>query len=224
MLQADPSIYIGSRLELMVDDYLIERMNGGVRLHLHRPTMRKVAMVTDKPWEGNACLYRSVFQDGGLYRMYYGVHQYNVSDGAMNSPHPPFLCYAESSDGIHWTKPELGLVEFGGSARNNIILANDSVDGVGIDAAHVAVFKDENPDRRPDEKYKAVVVGDKWRGLFVLKSPDGIHFSLMNDDPIITVGAFDSQNLAFWDSVRGEYRAYHRGFRDKVRDILTATS
>ena len=224
MLQADSSLYIGSRLELMVDDYLIERMNGGVRLHLHSPTMREVVMVTDKPWEGNASLYRSVFQDGGLYRMYYDAYQYNVGDGAMDYPHPPFLCYAESSDGIHWTRPELGLVEFGGSARNNIILANDSVDGMDIDASHVAVFKDENPDCRPDEKYKAVAVGDKWRGLFVFKSPDGIHFSLLNDDPIITVGAFDSQNLVFWDSARGEYRAYHRGFRDDVRDILTATS
>ncbi|MEA3403664.1 MAG: hypothetical protein U9R79_20640, partial [Armatimonadota bacterium] len=35
---------------------------------------------------------------------------------------------------------------------------------------------------------------------------------------------FDSQNLAFWDSFRGEYRAYMRDFRDGIRDIKTATS
>jgi hypothetical protein len=35
---------------------------------------------------------------------------------------------------------------------------------------------------------------------------------------------FDSQNLAFWDSFRREYREYHRGFRDRRRDILTSTS
>jgi len=47
----------------------------------------------------------------------------------------------------------------------------------------------------------------------------------MNDGkPIITKGAFDSENLAFWDSVRKEYREYHRGFRDGRRDIMTSTS
>ena len=51
--------------------------------------------------------------------------------------------------------------------------------------------------------------------LFALKSSDGIHWSLMTAEPVITKGAFDSQNLAFWDSVRGEYRAYLRDFRGK---------
>ena len=32
----------------------------------------------------------------------------------------------------------------------------------------------------------------------------------MSDAPVITDGAFDSQNLAFWDPLRGEYRAYWR--------------
>jgi hypothetical protein len=45
----------------------------------------------------------------------------------------------------------------------------------------------------------------------------------MAPEPVITKGAFDSQNLAFWDEVRGEYREYHRDFRDG-RDIRTSTS
>lgn len=58
----------------------------------------------------------------------------------------------------------------------------------------------------------------------------------MDSLPVITRGAFDSQNLAFWDAERGEYRGYHRDFRgrdevdlinagiDKGRDIRTETS
>jgi hypothetical protein len=54
----------------------------------------------------------------------------------------------------------------------------------------------------------------------------------MSDAPIITDGAFDSQNLAFWDAERGEYRAYWRYFDsgtpekpyEGVRSIRTATS
>jgi hypothetical protein len=32
------------------------------------------------------------------------------------------MCYAESKDGVNWTKPELGLVEFNGGTKNNICL------------------------------------------------------------------------------------------------------
>jgi hypothetical protein len=56
------------------------------------------------------------------------------------------------------------------------------------------------------------------------KSPDGIHWSPMVEGHVITKGAFDSLNLAFWDSVRGCYAEYHRGFRNGVRDIMTGTS
>jgi len=47
---------------------------------------------------------------------------------------------------------------------------------------------------------------------------------LMSDKPVITSGAFDSQNLAFWDSVRGCYVDYHRQGRNGKRDIMTCTS
>ena len=54
-------------------------------------------------------------------------------------------------------------------------------------------------------------------------SADGILRKKATKKPIISQGAFDSQNLAFWDSVRREYRAYHREFRNG-RDIMTETS
>ena len=41
----------------------------------------------------------------------------------MHAGAPTFLCYATSRDGVHWERPELGLVEFGGSKANNIVLA-----------------------------------------------------------------------------------------------------
>ena len=59
--------------------------------------------------------------------------------------------------------------------------------------------------------------------MFPLVSADGIHWKKATEKPIISQGAFDSQNLAFWDSIRSEYRAYHREFRNG-RDIMTETS
>lgn len=213
--KADAPIAIGSRRELMVDDYLIDRMVGKVELRMHHPIPREVAITMDKPWEGNGSMYMTVFQDGKLYRMYYrGVHVVYTREG-FSEPHEQVTCYAESQDGIHWTKPELGLVDFGGSKQNNIILK-----GPGI-TDNFTPFKDTNPQCKADERYKAL--GGGGGGLVAMISSDGIHWRKLREQPVITKGLFDSQNLAFWDSVRGEYREYHRDARDG-RDIRTCTS
>ena len=220
---------IGSRLELFVDDALIERMAGGARLDLHRPERREVVLRMDAPWEGNASAFQSVFQEGGRYRMYYrGLHYAkNAGPSAQSmAEHPWLLCYAESDDGIHWRKPELGLFEFNGSKANNIILTPESVKSIGGDPAHTSVFHDTNPECPPDARIKCTIVcwREKSKGLYVLKSADGIRFTPMSDKPSVTEGAFDSQNLIFWDPVRAEYREYHRGFKEGSRDIMTAAS
>jgi hypothetical protein len=219
-------IHIGSRLELMVDDFLVQEMTGGARLELHRPECREVVLRTDEPWGGNASGYQSVFKDGDLYRMYYrGLHYRHSGEPAQAfEAHAPVLCYAESDDGIHWRKPELGLFEFNGSKANNILLTREAVAQVKGYAGSTAVFLDTNPDCPPDAKYKIIMRGGKPFGLYVLKSADGIRFTLMSDKPFATRGALDSQNTAFWDPVRKEYREYHRGFKHGVRDILTSTS
>ena len=88
-------------------------------------------------------------------------------------------------------------------------------------SAHEAVFKDSNPNCPLDEKYKIVTIGDYEshpKGLYWLGSPDGIHFSPIGREPFMTKGLFDSQNLAFWDSVAGVYREYHRASRRVVPD------
>lgn len=213
---ADP-IDLGSRLELFVDDFLIESMTGDVKLKLHEPKPQDVVLVTDKPWEGNTSAYYTMFQDGDLYRMYYrGSH---FDEQTRKTTHREVTCYAESRDGINWEKPELGLFEFEGSKANNII-----IDGLG---SHCFVaFRDNNPDAPADARYKGISRGrpEGEKGLYVFQSPDAIHWKLMKDEPVITEGAFDSQNLAFWNPVTGQYHDYHRYFADGVRAILTCTS
>ena len=206
---------IGNRRELFVDSHLVERLTGGAGRVLHRPQPREVAIVHDAAWEGNVCFYHTVFRDDDRYRMYYrGMH----SGPRMSHPKArghEVVCYAESRDGIRWTKPTLGLYEFDGSKQNNIIWA-------GVGTHNFVPFKDSNPACRPGAKYKAVAATHE--GLYVLKSADAIHWSLIKDRPVVTAGHFDSQNLAFYDSVRGTYVEYQRGFVNGVRAIMTATS
>ncbi|MFH1264322.1 MAG: hypothetical protein ABIK89_01245, partial [Planctomycetota bacterium] len=234
--RAQDAIDVGSRRELFVEDTLIESLTGGAELRLNHPEARELALEHDAPWEGTGSGYHSVFRDGDLYRMYYKAWHLDVSDGKLNSGvHPLYCCYAESDDGIHWRKPELGLHEFDGSKANNIVIAGGKIGNVNADPGHPAVFKDENPNCPPDARYKAILRSAGPRGLLPFKSPDGIHWSPMSDAPVITDGAFDSQNLAFWDPFRREYRAYWRIFTagtttEKVwkptgyRAIRTATS
>ncbi len=219
-------VSLGSRLELFVDDFLIGSLTGGARRQLHQPVRREVVFRTDAPWEGNACGYASVVPVAGGYRLYYHTGHYRDGGPATEAlaDHPWLLCYAESDDGLTWRRPELGLVEYQGSRANNIVLTPESVTAVACDPAHAAVLRDDNPDCPPEARYKVVIVGWQANGLFLLQSPDGLRFELAAREPFCTEGAFDSQNLMFWDPVRREYREYHRGFRDGCRDILTAAS
>jgi len=216
---------IGSRLELLVDDHLVEHESGDLRFQLHRPVRREVVLRTNAPWEGNASAFQSVFRDGSVYRMYYrGLHYEGGKPVEMPQDTPRVLCYAESDDGIHWVRPGLGLFTFDGSKDNNIVLDRACLNTIQGDPAHTSVYRDTNPDCPADARYKVTVVGKRPKGMFCLKSGDGVAFSLMSDRPAVTEGAFDSQNLIFWDPVRREYREYHRGFRDGMRDILTSVS
>jgi len=228
---ASAVVEIGSRRELFVDEYLVDQLKGMAKLRLHHPVPQEVVMLHDAPWEGNGSDYHNIFQDGGLYRMYYSARQITVAPGKIDAhAHPHFLCYAESDDGIVWRKPALGLHAFNGSKANNIVIVSGGALNVMTEIS--AVFKDGNPNAAPDARYKMFLGSKEPLGLLAYKSPDGIHWSPMADSSVITDGAFDSQNIAFWDELRGEYRAYWRYFTRGtparphvgVRSIRTATS
>jgi len=203
-LATEGVVEIGSRLELLTDEYLIDCMTGGARLELHRPRPREVAIVHDEPWEGNTSGYHTVIEDGDVYRMYYRGHQLHAEPSGLRGGHREVTCYAQSPDGIHWTKPKLGLFEFDGSKANNIIWQD-------MGSHNFTPFIDANPACKPDARYKAVG-GTGKQGLNAFKSADGIHWTRLADRPVFTKGAFDSQNLAFWDSARKRYTAYFRFF------------
>lgn len=206
-------IALDQRRELFVDDYLIESLSN-VRLELQHPQPQELVFETGERWEGSACGYFRVLRDGELYRMWYMTYHWPFEPGESAPTHPFFVGYAESDDGVNWRKPKLGLYEFEGSKDNNIC-CTDVID-------NFTPFIDTNPQCAPAARYKAVGVGKG--GLLAFVSPDGIHWQRMQEAPIITQGAFDSQNLAFWDDSIQAYRVYFRDFHQGVRDIRTATS
>ncbi len=188
---AETGIDIGSRRELFVDHHLTQRLEGA-RLRLHHPRREGTALVFDKPWEGLYSAYITVFRDKDRCRMYYRGQPELA--GATQ-----VTCYAESKDGIHWTKPSLGLHEVRGTKNNNVILAGEP------DLCHnFAPFIDTKPGVPAQQRYKALA-GTRKTGLVAFASADAVRWKRLRKEPVITKGAFDSQNVAFWSDAEGCY-------------------
>ena len=213
------ALELGARRELFVDHYLIDKLDN-VRLVLNRPRDEGVALQFDKPWEGLFCGYATVIRDGDLYRLYYRGR----SDAGADGDEGEVTCYAESSDGIQWTKPELDLYEVQGHKTNNVVLA------AAAPVTHnFSPLLDTKPGVPADERFKAIG-GIVTSGLKIWKSADGIRWHPLAEEPILTKEMvpfkhmFDSQNLAFWSEVEEKYLLYFRVFEGGVRRICRAES
>jgi hypothetical protein len=209
---------VGSTRQLLVDRNLLESA-AGLEWRLQQPQRREIVFRRDAPWEGSGSGFERIIRVGDVFRMYYSATKLTINDGRERSTQPTYACVAESSDGIYWNRPELGLFEFEGSKRNNIVWAEPGLD-------NFTPFLDTNPTCPPDERFKALVGMDEpsKKGLFVLKSADGLRWSPLQEAPILTQGRFDSQNNAFWDETRQYYWCYFRGFEEGIRDVRVATS
>ena len=211
--RAEEPIAIGSRRELFTDKALIEKM-AGASLRMHSPQPAGVALKFDQPWEGRFSAYITVIHDEAAkkFRMYYRGNT-GFADGATGE----CTCYAESDDGIRWTRPKLGLHEIDGGKDNNVMLAN-----MPPFTHNFAPFLDRRAGVPVDERYKTLAgLGGKFGGLSAFASGDGIHWRKMQDAPVITKGAFDSQNVSFWSEVEQCYVAYFRIFTGGGTDEKT---
>ena len=106
-------------------------------------------------------------------------------------------CYAESDDGLTWTKPNLGIFEFDGSPENNIVW----------DLHGASVFRDDD-EADPRKRYKAIGFCRRYRNVFLLTSPDGLRWSEADHlAPAVDRDNEGSFNVVF-DEEQSIYRAY----------------
>lgn len=205
---------IGSRRELFVDDLVIDKLSGGATRRLARPHDEGIAFNFDKPWEGGFSAYVTILHDGDHYRAYYRGHPTAKRDGSDTET----TCVAESKDGKSWTKPNLGLFEVMGTRENNCILAN-----VEHLCHNFCPMIDGKPGISKSERYKALA-GSRKTGLIPFVSEDGLRWRKLREEPVITEGAFDSQNVPFWSDHEQQYVCYFRTFKEGLRRISRTTS
>lgn len=212
-------IELGTDRELFIDQHLIAKLDR-VRLQLHEPRDEGVVLKFDQPWEGIHCGYCTIIRDGAQFRLYYRGMPADVKDGTAGE----VTCVADSTDGIHWTKPKLDLFEARGTKENNIVLAGDPP------LSHnFSPFLDTRPECPADQRYKALS-GLDTSGLVAFVSADGLHWKKLRGEPVIARRAsfkfqwmFDSQNVAFWSPSERKYLCYFRVY-DGVRGIARCES
>jgi hypothetical protein len=198
---------------LFFDDEEIEARRGLTRaFHTAAKHDGNPTFAAERPWEGAVAPSTVLFdEEERAFKLWYTT--FARAPGA----HGTFVnCYATSSDGVHWERPELGIFEYDGSTRNNLC---------ALDAGALKVIKDERePD--PARRYKALYWGSGSRsgpgalagwmgstggvwGICLSSSPDGARWTPHPDNPVLT-GSGDTESLHGWDDRYGKYVAYIR--------------
>ena len=199
-LEGQDVLDVGSERQLFLDDFWFDSQQG-IRLTRHQPQPREVSLACVEPWEGKELHYSSVVRDRGLYRMWYRVAE-------KEPPFPVWTCYAESRDGITWTRRNLGVYSRKGSTRNNII-------GDPKDFTNVSVIVDPNQQPGSSARYKMI---SRVGGISGFISMDGIRWQPVRTNPLLPPGKgpFDSHNTLLWDDERRRFVIYLRGVDPSV--------
>jgi hypothetical protein len=216
--RADAPIDVDDRLEPFVDLVLVDSMKN-VTHEFHKP--QEITPREQAPSDG---YYATVIylpkQKKYLHYCREVIPGYTGSDEDGNPGEATAL--DESTDGVHWTKPNLGLFEVNGSKDNNYVLH-----GMSPFSHNFSPFLDGNPACPPEERFKALA-GTAKTGLVAFVSPDGIHWKKLREEAVIPAQTgkmmFDSQNVAFWSPAEKQYVAYCRLFADDLRKIIRTTS
>jgi len=230
--------------ELFLDDVGIERTDHLSRV-VHQPKRHEANPVLrpDTPWESRCQVYGTAYYDeqAGKFKIWYltnprdrGVKPLTLPTHER-APHTTLAAYAESTDGIHWVKPKLGIFPYDGDTQNNL-LGVGKFNCEGISVLHEP--DDPNPNRRWKAIYwdhgsggwklhdgKPRTVRGDYEGLCVSFSADGIHWKPYEENPVLEKYCDTNQNVVY-DPLIERYVTFSRlGFgrrlaRSESRDFM----
>jgi hypothetical protein len=181
--------------ELFLDNQMLEATPGvSRRLHLPKKHALNPVVRCDRWCEGNNIQPYTTMYDNEdkLFKMW--ARTGSDWESAWLDGHAAYMLYFTSTDGVHWDKPDLGLMSIAGRRDHNIVFTSDMVsassqdDKKFVEPSHPmrpqgkkaffwAVNKHPNP-ASPSEKLVALaIVQDHRRGAHIVTSPDGIRWS-----------------------------------------------
>ena len=199
-------IRFGNRIEMLVDEYLLaEKENVSFR-KTEALDMGKIISF-DAPWENLGSTGVTVLDSPEGVKLYYRGFPGVQSDDSERQT----SCLSVSEDGLHFTPYPVNAIPYDGITENNIVKMDTF-------CHNFAPFYDENPNCKPDERYKAIGGILQQGGIFAFASADGIRWHMLSEKPVITKGAFDSMNMAFWNPHTRLYHCYSRYFDHRVKN------
>jgi hypothetical protein len=187
----------------------------GIRIAVEPAAKTEPWLRADQPWEAGIS-FASVIKEDGKYRCWYGApakslkQQLTVSGERAMEIGGQVMAYAESTDGMRWTKPALGVHRFEGLAANNVVALKYNAG---------SVFRDDHGPA--SERYKMLLFDERPKsatppgakthdkyGLYGVVSADGYHWERK---PKLLIPYFsDTNNIAAWDAVLGKYVGFYR--------------
>jgi hypothetical protein len=217
---------------LLLDDRVVDRADratlrvGTVAKHPANPLFKE-----DRPWEVRLDnVYPNIDHDPATGRYVCWYSPFIVDELTTGTPaekragvkyrstptREMGLCYATSTDGIHWEKPALGLVPFAGGSDNNLVLRSSHGAGVFRDLA----------ERDPARRYKLFggqQVPGEPRRFQVAFSADGIHWGAPILCPEVGVEG-DTHNNAIWMPEAKKYVGITRRWVSGQRLVMRTES
>lgn len=183
--------------QLFIDDFLINNTDLKRVYTPPTPSPNNPVLEPTENWEmtTEGALYAGPFSDGVWYDEIDGVFKmwYMAGGGKYypNLKNALYTCYAESHDGIKWTKKPQGILD-----NTNVI------DVTLRDAASIWIDKVESD---PEKRYKMFLVnrrdGGKDSRLLLKYSSDGIHWS----KPAAKSGKVRDRISAYFDPFSGQW-------------------
>ena len=181
--------------QLLLDDLMIAQQSGLTRQlgPITKYHYNPVITPTEPHEQMGLLMFGTLTFDQGRYRCWYHT--------AGAGTH---FCYAESNDGLSWTKPHLGLTDFRNRRANNILFSAPQ----GMALANVSVAQ-SLAEHDPNRRYRAALFMYRKdnhrgpaRGHYLIYSPDGIHWS--KPSPLPQAACNECGGL-LWDPSRTDF-------------------
>jgi hypothetical protein len=189
----------------------------GIRISVEKARKEILPLKPDRPWEERLHSL-SIIREGQKLRCWYAANipkqeqKLAFQNERAIETGGTAICYAESTNGFDWVKPNLAACSFNGARENNIVSYANFI---------ASVFRDENGP--VEERYKSFEFGKlppdelaKSKGgnlntycLYALVSPDGYHWRSLTNNPLIRHFC-DTQNVGSWDPLLKKYVGYFR--------------
>ncbi len=217
-LESEPPLRIGNRKQLLVDNhvlaawYNVERVQGILKKHPANPLLE-----ADAPWEETARKSWGIQLGTAIYdpqdrkfKLWYQIEQHTGGNVAA---------YAESRDGVTWVKPDLGLVRYQGTMKNNVLLHADHL-GKRPLAGAIRLIQDPR-ERPPERRFLTCGVppyhrdGGRfggWNGMAY--SADGLSWRQIPGG--LRGGGGGGNPSIVWDEDLGKYVLFHRQLTEKA--------